>query len=126
MTLGTLSSEKLRNLEELGLLPKEATADMIQEKTQSDLASSKNNSPKIGAEHQGLPWFDTLVEGSRLGNMKMSMGSTQRRDGTVQVKWEIAEWTAEGEDEAPQTPSTNTKRKLGDVVDEDSKMEEPN
>lgn len=122
LTLGTLSSDKLRNLEELGLLPKEATADIEQEKQKrSDLASSKTDEPTAVLEHQGLPWFDTMVEGSKLGNMKMSMGSKQSSDGHVRVEWEVVEWTAaDGEGEPP---AGATKRKLGDVVQEDSKME---
>lgn len=121
LTLGTLSSDKLRNLEELGLLPKEATADIEQEKQkQSELASTKSDKPTAEPEHHGLPWFDTLVEGSKLGNMKMSMGSKRSRDGHVRVEWEVVEWTADGEEQAP--ASAAAKRKLGEGVDETSKM----
>jgi hypothetical protein len=45
----------------------------------------------------GLPWFDSLVEGSRLGrrlgNVRMSQGSGRSQDGTVRYEWEVVEYT---------------------------------
>ena len=126
MTLGTLSSDKLRNLEGLGVLPREATAEYsVHEPNDNDDkidAAISADSAVLVERNQGLPWFDTMVEGSRLGNMKKSMGVQRSRHGNVRVEWEIVEWTAD--DEGSGTPNS-TKRKLDDVFGDgnDSKME---
>ncbi|KAL2123955.1 hypothetical protein VTJ04DRAFT_320 [Mycothermus thermophilus] len=54
----------------------------------------------------GLPWFDELVEGSRLGRgLRRTMMTTTRSwstegwgtgTGRVRVAWEVTEWTEEG------------------------------
>ncbi|KAI9646155.1 hypothetical protein NHQ30_005595 [Ciborinia camelliae] len=106
LTLGSLASSDLRDLEELGLLPREALEDAQNEKEtiESVIPPTNNN----GGE-QGLPWFETMVEGSRLGKMKTSRGMRAVTDGRIKVEWEIVEWTAEDDD--TQT-STTGKRKL--------------
>ncbi|KAL1837248.1 hypothetical protein VTJ49DRAFT_4089 [Mycothermus thermophilus] len=123
LALGSLLPSDLRDLEEFGvLLPSSPSAP-----------SSVPGSPRPGGEDEkegggaasqagsvglstgddtgdmvgivgGLPWFDALVEGSRLGRMRWSggtgttaMGGEGR--GTVRVAWEVMEWT-EGEDAA--------------------------
>lgn len=124
MTLGTLSGDKLRNLEELGLLPREATAEYRLE--DGDDGDGEDEARRISIhKNQGLPWFDTMVEGSRLGHMKQTMGSHRSRDGDVQVEWEIVEWT-DGDDEShdgTNTPNSG-KRKLDEVLDDDSNNDE--
>lgn len=120
LTLGSLASSDLRDLEELGLLPKEALEDAQNDKQTIDsvIPHADNN----GAGEQGIPWFETMVEGSRLGKMRTSRGKRTARDGRVQVEWEIVEWNAEDDDS--QTPTTTGKRKLGaTTTDDDSAME---
>lgn len=119
LTLGTLKSDKLRNLEELGILPKEATAE---EETHDEQHSGVATPITSLVERtQGLPWFDTMVEGSRLGKMRRSAGTKRSRDGNVKVEWEIVEWTA---DDGQSDSLATTKRKLADLGDEeDSVME---
>jgi hypothetical protein len=115
--LGTLKSDKLRNLEELGILPKEATAEEdTHDRQRSGVATPVTS---LVERPQGLPWFDTMVEGSRLGKMRRSAGSKRSRDGNITVEWEIVEWTADdGPSDAPQA----TKRKLDEVVDEEDSV----
>ena len=117
LTLGSLSSDDLRNLEDLGVLPTEALDDAVGEREIIDRHAGAANSQ----EHEGLPWFQTLIDGSKLGNMKRTMGQRRSRDGRVQVEWEIVEWT-EGDD-ATEALQPTGKRKLGDLVAEDEKME---
>lgn len=78
-----------------------------------------------GRETTTIPWFDTLLEGSRLARrVRSTRGSRQSADGTTRVEWEIVEYTDDPSD--PGTPSTgNGKRKLGDRddADEDAQME---
>lgn len=75
-----------------------------------------------GTGDEGLPWFQSMIEGSKLGNMKRTMGERRNRDGSVRIEWEVVEWT--GDDGAPEGEvlQPNGKRKLGDYVDEDSRM----
>lgn len=116
MTLGSLAGADLRDLEDLGLLPKEALEDV-----ESDKRKIEQVAPDSGnGEKEGLPWFESLVEGSKLGKMKKSWGSRHSENGRFKIEWEIVEWTEGDEDLA--TPS---KRKFGEVaeVEGDSVME---
>jgi len=117
LTLGSLASSDLRDLEDLGLLPKEALedAESDKEKIENVVGSNVLN----GDGNEGLPWFETMVEGSKLGKMKKSWGSRQSGNGRYKVEWEIMEWT-EGDEEDSTLPS---KRKFGEVVEADSTME---
>jgi hypothetical protein len=102
------------------LLPKEAAEDAENDKEKID-----NVVPHVGSNtlngdaNEGLPWFETILQGSKLGNMRRSWGSRESGDGRVKVEWEITEWNDEGENE-------NTlpgKRKIGDVEAHNSHME---
>ncbi|KAK4123878.1 hypothetical protein N657DRAFT_690531 [Parathielavia appendiculata] len=64
---------------------------------------------RVGA----LPWFDTLIEGSRLGRLRRARGRGMNRLGTVRVEWEVVEWS---EDEA--AAESPRKRKLDDLEGE--------
>ncbi|CZR54782.1 uncharacterized protein PAC_04666 [Phialocephala subalpina] len=116
LTLGSLTGADLRNLEELGLLPKEATEEVEDNVVIAD-----------EVENEGLPWFETLVEGSKLGSMKKSWG--RRTDGKYKVEWEIVEWTegdegeGEGGVEGGEESTLSVKRKYGEVHEPDSVME---
>lgn len=70
-----------------------------------------------GRETTGIPWFDTILEGSRLaGRLKTTKVTRQSANGTRRVEWEIVEYT----DNDPGTPSTsNGKRKMDDRDDAD-------
>lgn len=104
LTLGSLKGEDLRDLEDLGLL------EMDEERVEK--VEEKGN--VVGSE--GLPWFETMVQGSKLGNMKKSWGSRSSGSGRYKVEWEIVEWT-EGDDD--NSTSAPPKRKLGEVLESD-------
>jgi len=110
-----LTSEDLRDLEDLGLLPDEALVD-----AENDRETLKSVVPHAGGidtdENEGLPWFDTMVQGSKLGKMRRH---GEKRDGKGwRVEWEIVEWT-DGDEGAPGVTSAIGKRKLGDIVADD-------
>ncbi len=58
-----MASEDLRDLEELGLLPKEALEDVHsdEEKTENVVPFTGSHTV-IGGGNEGLPWFQELVE----------------------------------------------------------------
>ncbi|KAG0652397.1 hypothetical protein D0Z07_1476 [Hyphodiscus hymeniophilus] len=119
LTLGSLTGEDLRDLEDIGLLPKEALDDAENDKEKIEnvvpFAGSNNLN---GGGSEGLPWFQTMVEGSRLGKISRGHGERRVGNGRYTVEWEIMEWN-EGDPE----PSP-AKRKLGEIdVEDGSKME---
>lgn len=131
LTLGSLHGEDLGDLEDLGLLPGEDNEDDARPAdTMAGLAGVEagtaihdNNTREVvlrpGRETLGgLPWFDTLVEGSRLGTLRHRKGGGLSRDGTVRLEWEVVEYT---EDDNGNGSPRSGKRKL----DEREENKEP-
>jgi hypothetical protein len=116
LSLGSLNSEDLGDLEDLGLLP---GSDDEADKPQTPVTSAETTGMaaiEAGTRIQdsdkrevvlrpgretlgGLPWFDTLVEGSRLGTLRHRKGSGRSRDGTVRVELEVVEYTEDDSDD---------------------------
>lgn len=46
-------------------------------------------------QHRGIPYFETMVENSRLGQIKHRKGGHVSRDGNVRVQWEVVEINSE-------------------------------
>ena len=123
LTLGSLAHEDLADLEELGLVPgDDEPSQPITPPTEQDtdqdtsmtgaeggaVAPSKaKNRETVG----GLPWFDTLTEGSKLGKLRLTKSSGTSRDGRLNVEWEIVEWTEDDDSQGPK----NSKRKLDEM-----------
>lgn len=105
VTLGSLASEDLRDLEELGLIPEseeeedEGDEGEHQKKKRKTAGGASGEFSVVGRESRGVPWFDSLVEGTRLGKMRRSQVVEETRDGKVWVEWEIVEWTADDVDD---------------------------
>ncbi|KAK8117474.1 uncharacterized protein PG998_005755 [Apiospora kogelbergensis] len=126
LTLGSLLTQDLRDLEDMGLLPDDSDNENNTE--EMDLAptapvTTGPSAPLLGREFSGLPWFDSLVRGSQLGNMRTSRGARESRDGHVRVEWEITEWTGDGGGEGiddESESSSSGKRKLGDTDHDDA------
>lgn len=90
----------MRDLEEMGALPKEAVAEAEEDR---EMVSG------VGSEltqTDAVPWFEKMVEGSSLGRIRRT-GLRKEAGGRV-VEWEIVEWT-EGDD------STLGKRKIDEI-----------
>ena len=86
-----------------------------------------------GSEKVAVPWFETLVEGSRLGRMKRRSGGGESSDGRIKVEWEVTEWTSsndvEGSGQEARAETTTTvlgtgKRKLDETEGGDHAMRE--
>ncbi|KAL0931641.1 uncharacterized protein CTRU02_209029 [Colletotrichum truncatum] len=123
LTLASLRGEDLRDLEDLGLIPELEDAE--------DQPVVPTTTTVVGRETRGVPWFDSLLDGTRLGNLHRSQGAGQSRDGKIRVEWEIMEWTDADDDNnvAPEsedvdmTTSQSGKRKLGERDDMDAAAE---
>lgn len=118
LTLGSLLREDLADLEDMGLIPEASDAE---EKPAASVPTTRT----ALRQSYGVPWFDGMVEGTQLGNMRRSQGMERSEDGKVSIEWEIVEFTDDGgsgSDEAghegdvvmgSETPGG--KRKLGDL-----------
>lgn len=117
LSLSSLHPEDLVDLEDLGMLPEDSESEGETEADASEKQEGKEAVKQIGRQVVGgLPWLDTLVEGSRLGTLRASKGRSQNKSGTVQVEWEVVEWT-EGDSSSSGSSPRNGKRKLGDRDD---------
>ena len=132
LTLGSLLREDLRDLEDMGLIPDESEQGQQQQQRQQQQRQQGGEKPVAATptrstalrESFGVPWFDGMVEGTRLGNMRRSQGVQRSQDGSVQVEWEIVEYSDNGEssnavdDMEMETESASSgKRKMEDRDD---------
>ncbi|KAF3075275.1 hypothetical protein CFAM422_002225 [Trichoderma lentiforme] len=118
LTLGSLLREDIRDLEDMGLIP-----EGDESPPRSEAAAPAVPTRRTALQQSfGVPWFDGLIEGSRLGSMRRSYGATRSRDGQTSIEWDIVEYSENGggemeveEDEPAGTVSTQLgKRKLRD------------
>jgi hypothetical protein len=118
ITLGSLFDEDLEQLEELGLLQIESDG----ESDSSNREAEVDRAPHVqGVAHRGAPWFEEMIEHSSLGKLKRQKGGRTSGDGSVQVEWEIIEFTS-GEDD--ELTSSSGKRKIGELEEyDDNKMQ---
>ena len=84
----------------MGLIPEEED-----EKTPADQSSAVVGRNSALRQSYGVPWFDGMVEGTRLGNMRRSHGVKQSQDGRVKVEWEIVEYSGNGDGEEVKGPT---------------------
>jgi hypothetical protein len=69
--------------------------------------------PVVGTRHRGAPWYEKFVQDTPLGRVKRQKGGHTSGDGTVEVEWEVVEWTEGSEENEGST--TSGKRKIGEV-----------
>lgn len=119
MTVGSLLDEDQALLGQLGFLPSGDSSD----EDAGPRAGPSNHRSLIRSEPQGqgAPWFEEIVQNTRLGRIKQQRGGHSSRDGGVRVEWEVMEWTEadDADDEGTTTPS---KRKIGALEGDDTEM----
>lgn len=142
VAIGTLFSEDQRVLEDLDLLPVDSDEEELEaEPSSSALAPAMDTSssiivPSFGNQNLkrsfrhgtagGIPWFEEMVEGSRLGRLMQSRrGMGVSADQSTSFEWEISEWHDDGtggiiQEEDPDGHSIG-KRKRGQQVEAKSK-----
>ncbi|KAF2493841.1 hypothetical protein BU16DRAFT_528045 [Lophium mytilinum] len=121
LTVGSLLDEDQEVLGELGYLP----GDSSDEEAVGVIGGQgQGERTVVQAERaRGTPWFEELVEDTRLGKFKKQKGGHVSRDGSVRVEWEVVEWTeGDADDEAGET-TTPAKRKIGEVEVEEGNTE---
>lgn len=89
----------MRDLGDLGLLPEELVGSP-RESPQGEVGGRG----ELGAQtvpgtdmtvRSGLPWFETMIEGSLLGRVRVRRGE-EVKEGR-KIEWEVVEWVDDGE-----------------------------
>lgn len=129
LTLGSLLTEDLHDLEEMGLVGEDDEEDEVDAMdivpTTPAAAAAAADLSLIGRDFTHIPWFDSMIQGSRLGNVRTSKGSRQSRDGSVRVEWEVTEWTVDDEDEADSSEAAAAGKRKRVVSDQGKVTENP-
>jgi len=125
LTVGSLLEEDQALLGQLGYLPAgESSDDDFSAATAAGPSrQTRAVSTRSEQRERGAPWFEEMVENSRLGRLKQQRGGHMAREGGVSVKveWEVMEWT-EADDADDESAAPAVKRKIGDVEGEDAEM----
>ncbi|KAJ5725224.1 Glutathione-dependent formaldehyde-activating enzyme/centromere protein V [Penicillium malachiteum] len=142
ISIGSLLGADQHALEDLHLLPEDSDEDVpytgisssslapTQEatSTSSITVPSFPDSPDLsrsvrsGIIH-GIPWFEEMVEGSRLGRlMRSKRGKGVSEDKSTSFEWEISEWYDDGsrgiiQEDSDSNDRPTGKRKRGHHVD---------
>ncbi|CAI4211487.1 unnamed protein product [Parascedosporium putredinis] len=142
VTLGSLDTEDLRDLEILGLIPgSDDGEDDENRAAPPGPSASTNDSEEVSATDPaidnalkilaGIPWFESLVEGSILGRLTQATRARQTEIAVpgggdtpkLTIQWEITEFHDDDDesDDAGLNTRSGTlfgKRKLREFVDE--------
>lgn len=131
VTIGSLFAEHQRALEDLHLLPGDSDDDVTEVMPSSSsviapvlgpsssLVASSGPSPNISRSFTrgtaaGIPWFEEMVEGSRLGRlMRARRGMGVSEDQSTTIEWEISEWHDDGTRAIQQEDSDSSGRATG-------------
>lgn len=130
--------DDLGDLDELGLIPESPSEqggselpvrgalEAAQQASEAQRVSAtlSTASQPIGRESRGIPWIESLVDGSSLGG-RLKRASVTRRsaDGSAWAQWHIVEYSDDGhvESEPGGSSGNNGKRKLADRDDGDDR-----
>lgn len=117
LTLGSLVNQDLRDLGELGLLPPEAAEGLESPPPSDRITPAGAQDLQRGAVaqtpvrvRQGLPWFESMIDGSQLGRVKVRRGEEEKNGR--RVEWEIVEWT-EGDEQSRREASPTKRQRTG-------------
>lgn len=142
LALGSLNIEDLEQLDEWveDLQSGEGSEDGD---NKSDKSDNKGENKKTTGGPTGIPWFDSFVEGSRLGRHleqqqrkhelesreleraatkkakvhRHEAGQADSADGSVHVEWEVLEWTegdGDGDEGESSQPSPSKRARVDD------------
>ena len=147
LTLGSLLSESLDLLEALNILPDTSSEDEEGQTKGSEVneeehiptnqkdeggvdATPEPSRERPGAvstqtlhsmQNRGMPYFEEMVENSRLGRIKRQRGGQTSQDGRMVVQWEVVEiggdderTPMETEPDAGGGEASNKRQRLGD------------
>lgn len=117
LTVGSLLTDDLHELEDMGLVP----ADPNIAQHPGEVRSQPSAVTVIPRNSDGIPWFETMLAGSVLGNIQTRR--VEAHNGRIRVEWEVTEWTEgtnendEDADMSEASDAADNKRKRGDADD---------
>ena len=129
ISLGSLESESLDILSEVGILGGEEERQEAPSNNQMDYEGGSTNAPAAHStntvaargesrEVRGQPWFEEMLEGSELGRLRRRRGGMTSKDGSSQVEWEVVEFESNDIEGTQEVGIGTVKRKLGDMAEE--------
>ena len=113
LALGSLVGEDLDRLVDLGLLPdaeEEEEEDEGEGEEQQAVRDVIRTQPREEEAVRGFPWFETMVENSRLGRIKRRKGGHTSRDGRTKVEWEVVELDGSAGEEGEAEPRAKKRK----------------
>lgn len=120
VAIGSLFGEDQRALEDLNLLPGDSDEEVSEVvPSSSSVIASSGISPNISRSFRrgtadGIPWFEEMVEGSRLGRlMRARRGMGMSEDQSTTIEWEVSEWHDDGTRAIQQEESDSSGRTTG-------------
>ncbi|GIZ42282.1 hypothetical protein CKM354_000555700 [Cercospora kikuchii] len=141
VTLGSLFNESLDKLEALSITPgsdsdeeegslegtdtglrrtrlddRQAGAASHSEGVPIPVRTSRTNQRLHRLNDRGVPYFEEMIENSRLGRIRRQVGGQTSRDGTSSVQWEVIETvigTNDDDDPIPIGGSSPKRQRLG-------------
>ena len=126
LTIGSLLREDLGDLDDMGLIPGTPEENEVQDGKTIDATNTgfeRLGRGSVFRESYGVPWFDSLVEGTRLGNMRTNRGIERSHDGRVKIEWDIREYHDDGDEDTDMSPGNGpsaggipSKRKHSDAA----------
>ena len=71
---------------------------------------------ETGVELKGQPWFEEMIEGSQLGNLRRRRGGRTSTDGKTKVEWEVLELNSNDNENLVDRGIGTGKRKHSDTA----------
>lgn len=76
-------------------------------------------------ESYGVPWFDGMVDGTRLGKLRRSQGIQRSQDGKIKIEWEIVEYSDDGHHKGRGNSIEDADTEMGSSTPGKRKLEDP-
>ncbi|KAJ9380285.1 hypothetical protein DTO063F5_6732 [Paecilomyces variotii] len=111
ISVGSLRGDDQRLLEDLKLLPEDVDDEALDAQAAVTRRNPPLSAPTVSSTADlsdfsrsysqgtvgGIPWFQEMIEGSRLGRLMRSRRGVGRSDDqSTTIEWEITEWRDEG------------------------------
>lgn len=108
--------DDLEILDRMGLLPERDEGEEADEagsgKAVAPAKRQAQSAVLVAERNRGAPWFEEMVQQTRLGRIKRQKGGHTSNDGSLRVEWEIVEYEGDIED-----GTVTGKRKIGEMED---------
>ena len=121
LTLGSLLREDITDLEDMGLMSEhESEAEDVEKPAAISTTKLGGDVTTALQATFGVPWFDSMVEGSKLGNIRRRQGIERSQDGSSTIEWEVVEYSNDGDEDVDMvSTAASAKRKRTEAEEAD-------